>query len=142
MKILAFLQNQWVRDPKRLMAMIERTPAARERFLKYALFQSFTGHRLEQVFGEECMGWNWDNASPQIGSHASSCFPPDPEHIKSVLDKHEPDVVLAFGRVAEKALRSIGGDFKLISGPHPAARGADVISRLECMAQELALLEG
>ena len=137
MKILAFLQNQWVRDPKRLAAMIERTPAARERFLMYALFQSHTGNRLKQVFGEDCMEWNWDNASPQIGGHSSSCFPADPEHIKAVLEEHQPDVVLTFGKVASDALRKTCDHFKLIAGPHPAARQDNVMAKLEKMADSL-----
>ena len=142
MKIVAFLQNQWVNDPERLRQMIARTPAVRTRFLMYALFQSFTGKRLKQVFGEECMEWEWDEASPKIGGYSSSSFPADPEHIRSVLAEHEPDVVLTFGKTAEKALKKIAGDIKLISGPHPAARQNDVLERLREMAQELALLRG
>ena len=136
MTIVAFLQNQWMNDPEKVLAMIERTPKARPRLIKYALFQSFTGSRLKQVFGEDCVHWVWDNASPQIGSMPSSCFPADPSHIKAVLEEHKPDVVLAFGRVASKALQKLC-QCKLITGPHPAARQDDVMSRLERMAAEL-----
>jgi hypothetical protein len=124
-------------EPERAAAMIARTPQVRPRLIKYALFQSHTGTRLKQVFGEECMDWEWDNASPQIGGHSASCFPADPEHIKAVLEEHQPDVVLTFGKVASDALRKTCAHFKLIAGPHPAARQDNVMSRLEKMADSL-----
>jgi hypothetical protein len=137
MKVLAFLQNQWVNEPEKVVAMIARTPKVRPRLIKYALFQSLTGHRLKQVFGDECLEWEWDNASPQIGSHSASCFPADPEHIKAVLEEHKPDVVLTFGKVASDALKKTCDNFKLIVGPHPAARKDDILAKLEEMADAL-----
>ena len=137
MKVLAFLQNQWLNEPKKALAMIARTPQVRTRLIKYALFQSYTGMRLKQIFGDECVECDWDNASPQIGSRSSSCFPADPEHIKAVLEEHRPDVVLTFGKVATDALKKTCDNFKLIAGPHPAARQHNVMARLEKMADTL-----
>jgi hypothetical protein len=137
LKILAFLQNQWVNEPEKVAAMIARNPKTRPRIIKYALFQSHTGHRLKQVFGDECIEWEWDNASPQIGGHSSSCFPADPEHIKAVLEEHRPDVVLTFGKVASDALKKTCNSFKLIVGPHPAARKDNILMQLEKMADSL-----
>jgi len=134
--VVAFLQNQWLSDPERAAEMIERTPAVRPRLIKYALFQSFTGRRLVEAFGEGCREWVWDNASPRIAGRPSGCFPADPEHIRAVLERHDPDVVLAFGRVASEALRGLC-DCELVAGPHPAARAADVPDRLRGMARRL-----
>jgi len=137
MKVLAFLQNQWMNDPEKAREMIARTPMVRPRLIKYALFQSHSGRRLKQVFGDECLQWDWDNASPQIGGYPSSRFPADPAHIRALLEERDPDVVLAFGTVARDALRKAKGRFRLIAGPHPAARQDDVIARLEKMANAL-----
>lgn len=142
MKVVAFLQNQWLDDPLRAEAMIERTPAVRPRLIKYALFQSLTGRRLVEVFGEECVEWVWDNASPRIGGESSACFPADMGHVRAVLAEHGPDVVLAFGRVASKAVGLLDGEFELITGPHPAARGDDVMARLRAMAERLRAFGG
>lgn len=121
----------------RALAMMERTPALRPRLIKYALFQSYTGKRLIEVFGDDCKEWVWDNASPQIGDKPSACFPADMRHIKAVLSEHKPEVVLAFGRVAAEALQRAKGDFRLITGPHPAARHDDVMNQLKSMRENL-----
>lgn len=142
MKILGFLQNQWMRNPQRAREIMKRTPEARPRLLKYALFQCHTGHRLREVFGEEMEHWDWDNASPEIGEFSSARFPADHVHIRTVLERYEPDIVLAFGRVAERALRQIDGNFELLCGPHPAARGDDVMERLRTMKKMLDALKG
>lgn len=136
MRVVAFLQNQWMSDPERVEAMIERTPALRPRLIKYALFQSHTGRRLVEAFGEGCREWVWDNASPRIGDRPSACFPADPGHIGRVLEEHEPDVVLAFGRVASEALAG-RCRCELLTGPHPAARAPDTMRRLRAMAGRL-----
>ena len=53
MKVLAFLQNMWVIDPKRIEASITRHGEAyRRRLIAYALFAGcLTGRRLRMAFG-------------------------------------------------------------------------------------------
>lgn len=132
MKIVAFLQNQWFKDPEGIKAMFAEHPERRERYIEAFLFMGcLTGRRLKSAFGEElCDRIVWEEISPEIGSHASSKFPPDPEHIEAVIRKHQPDVVVCFGKLASDGLRKtivrlgpepISG-FRILYGPHPAAR--------------------
>lgn len=134
-KVLAIMQNQWLRDPERMRRLIARYPNSRRRALTFALFAGCrTGRVLQQVFGaERCSAIVWDEASPEIGAHASSVFRADHEHIRATLAEVKPDVVLAFGRVASEALAAIGPAALLIGGPHPVARGADTLPRLRAM---------
>lgn len=147
-KIVAFLQNQWFKQPDRIKAQIAEAPArhphkfrshadAREWFLSAYLFMGcVTGKRLRAAFGEElCNQITWEEQSPEIGGKASSAFPPDFEHIRGVLARHSPTHVIALGSLAAGALTKIHCDdkvsWKLICGPHPAARFPDIVARLK-----------
>lgn len=128
MKIVAFLQNQYFNDPEGVKAMFAEHPERRERYIEAFLFMGcLTGKRLQQVFGEElCGAIVWEEISPEIGGHASSKFPANPAHIRAVLEKHKPTIVLAFGKLASDALRSMDVDAAIIYGPHPAARNGAI----------------
>jgi uracil-DNA glycosylase len=142
MKVLAVLQNQWFQDPARVREILARRPDLRRPFCHRALFAGCrSGQVLKQVFGPRCRDIIWENASPEIGDHASSKFPADIPHLRAMLEEVKPDVVLALGRVASEALLPIVPRAKLLIGPHPTARGADTITRLKAMAAELAALE-
>lgn len=152
MKIVAFLQNQWFKDPEGVARMFAENPKRRERYISAFLFMGcLTGRRLQQVFGEElCDQIVWEEISPEIGGHASSKFPADPAHIERVLRKHAPDVVLAFGKLAgdgllstlsNPRLRELPHGFKILYGPHPAARNG-AIEGLRKMKSELGEVEG
>lgn len=146
MKIIAFLQNAWFRDPEGVKAMFAESPERRERYISASLFMGcLTGKRLKAIFGEElCDAIVWEEISPEIGSHASSRFPADPAHIERVLRKHNPDVVLCFGKLASEGLRKtlstlnkeLLNGFSIIDGPHPAAR-QHAIEGLRKVRQEL-----
>lgn len=141
MVVVAFLQNQWFKEPEKMESLQVRM--GRERFVRTFLFWScLTGKRLRKAFTEEiCDEIIWEEASDKIGGKASSAYPADPVHIQAVLDKHKPDVVLTFGSIAGPALQKIkdgGATWHLISGPHPVARGAGICERLTVMAESLA----
>lgn len=138
-KIVAFLQNMWVRDPARVKLHIEKYGEEyRLRFIEYALFAGcLTGRRLEAAFGEElCNQIIWEEASREIGSYAASNFPPDREHIKKVLDEQKPDLVLCF---TSQALTIIGELVKcpMIVGPHPANRRPDINDLLRNVKRQI-----
>lgn len=132
MKILAFLQNQWFRDPEGIKEIFAAHPERRERYIAAYLFMGcLTGRRLKSAFGEElCDRIVWEEISSEIGGHASSKFPPDPEHIERVIRKHEPDVIICFGKLASDGLSTMIArlgtlpikGFSVLYGPHPAAR--------------------
>ena len=146
MKVVAFLQCQWFRDPERVRGIIERRTAqelagngdgmtaaqVREEYISYFLFAGcLTGKRLRAALGEE---WKdrivWEEVSREIGGKSSSCFPAYLEHIHDVIARHQPRTVIAFGKVASDALRSIEFNGILLHAPHPTARFPDVMDRL------------
>lgn len=151
MKILAIMQNQWFKHPARMKRMLETTfKGDRERFIKKLLFFGCrSGKNLRAAFGEElCDSIIWEEASTEMGGKASSSFPPDPDHIARVLNKHKPDVVIPFGKTALAGLLAsvqaglLGSqDFIVIGAPHPAARQPDVMARLREIAARLRIPE-
>lgn len=152
MKIVAILQNQWFKDPVRVKRIIEEAekdhPNAREFYIKTFLFWGcLTGRRLRKILGEEyCEEIVWEECSRQIGGCASSRFPADIEHIKQVIAKHKPRIVIAFGQLAKDALMQLyynntdesgAQDYVLLIAPHPAARQGDVIQQLRTLRKLL-----
>lgn len=139
--ILGLLQNQWVRHPDRVEAILLRRDAAfRRRYLGALLFfGSLTGKRLRAAFGDWCERIVWENASPVITAypHAHAIPAPDLDHVRRVLADIEPNIVLAFGKNARQAMQDIGWRGVLIRGPHPAARFPDIAIQLASMCRQL-----
>ena len=140
MKIVAFLQNQWFKDPVRA-AKLRSLCVNPERWDYYMLFAGcVSGRRLRAAFGHLCNEIVWANASPLICGQADACPPADPVHMASVMNQHHPDVVLLFGNIAQDgftASRAYRDEIKcVITGPHPACRGRRVLE-LTRMADQL-----
>ena len=142
-KVMAFLQNQWFRDPEAARRTFERNPEQRERLIHAFLFMGcLTGQRLRAAFGDLCEEIVWEEVSTNVGGHSSTAFPADLVHIRAAIAKHDPDIILGFGKIACDAL---GGEDcipksprqrTLILGVHPAARHG-AMQRLHTMAKEL-----
>ena len=144
MTILAFLQNQWARDPERVRALIERYGERyRRRLIPYALFAGCaSGRNLNATFGEElCRTIHWDEVSREISGRPDFVATPDPAHIAAVLEYHKPDIVICFGRIACDAVEPLWHG-KLIGAPHPAARQHDTMLKLGLAADALRNLIG
>jgi len=124
MKVLAFLQNQWFNNPEQARATFLRHPDQRNRLIALYLFMGcLTGRRLISAFGEDlCNDIVWEECSKEVGGKSSASFPPDFAHICEAINKHNPDVILAFGKTASDALRKVAPNQLVIYGPHPAAR--------------------
>lgn len=148
MKIVAFLQCAWFHNPAAVQAAIERQAPERrleyrQRFLARALFAGCnTGRRLKDGLGMPlCNRIIWEEASTQLGEEASAVFPPDMEHIRSVLESFQPEVVVAFGAVARDALRQLGesddSTGRLLIAPHPSSRQQDLKEQLAKLKEEL-----
>lgn len=139
MKIVAFLQNQWFKDPESIKRMFAENPERRERYISAFLFMGcLTGKRLQSVFGEElCDAIVWEEASSEVGGHSRSLFAADRQHMMAVINKHKPTVVLVFGKIASEGVKSLPDiDAAIIFGPHPAARNG-AVEGLRKMRQEL-----
>jgi hypothetical protein len=130
MKILAFMQNQWFHDPERIKALMERYQDQRNSMIARFLFATGnkSGNRLRSVFGETVNQIIWEEASSQLGDRAGSVFPADLEHMVSAIAKHQPEVIVCFGRIASDGIRKllmedrISESIRIFYGPHPSAR--------------------
>jgi len=132
MKVLAFLQNQWFKDPKGVKAIYARYPDKRNVFIARFLFMGcLTGKRLQKAFGAEvCNSIIWEEASPEVGGTSDSVFKADLAHIEAAILKHNPQVILCLGKIACDAVKAVveklqhdqGVLIPTIYGPHPAAR--------------------
>jgi hypothetical protein len=147
-KIVAFLQNAWW--PAHKVKYIDyaygkhgTTPDGRAKLNAMYLFMGcLTGSRLKTAFGDDlCNEIIWENASKQIATLSSGSFPPDVEHIRSVIDHFKPSAILCFGKHAfsgvVQAERLTMPPFKSSDcyyGPHPASRKPDVPQELAKMA--------
>lgn len=143
MKILAFLQNQWFKEPERVQEIYARSPEHRQDFnARFLFYRSLTGKRIQKAFGELIHKIIWENASPKIGGRSGAKFKADIDHMYKIIEQEHPDVILAFGMVASQALIDMKEDhdatkeFKLICGPHPAAR-YPVMDELKKMKRKL-----
>lgn len=140
--IVAILQNTWARDPATVQAMLDRDPATRA--VKVALllfgFGCRSGQRLRTAFGDLCDSIVWENACPIVSGPRAPTPAPDCNHVARVLDRYDPALILAFGRVACWAVEGAPARTGFVTrfyGPHPAARHASVIADLNAMAVQL-----
>jgi hypothetical protein len=94
MKIVAFLQNMWVRNPESARRILKRAPQVRERLIAYSLFAGcLTGRRLKAALGEElCQSIVWEEASPVIADNAKDYHPPDGRKGDEVWDQVQDKV--------------------------------------------------
>lgn len=92
---------------------------------------SRTGRRLfSEVIPLSRYRVRFVNANPTLAETPDGIFPPDLSHLRRQIRRARPSVILACGRVAERALALIARDScELIAGaallamPHPASRG-------------------
>jgi hypothetical protein len=80
-----------------------------------------TGRRLRRAIPDS-ISTRIINANPNIGDTSGSFFPPNGEYVKRNIDKIKPDIILACGVSAKKAIDSINVDVPVIKMPHPAYR--------------------
>lgn len=138
-RILGVMQNQWFHDPERFRKAIAHAKDPeqyRRRLIAWALFAGCkSGRVLQKVLGAAlCEYIVWEEASREIGGHASAAFPADTGHLRSVIVEQSPRIVIGFGVIACDGLRSVLREFSdpptFIEAPHPAARGPDTLPRL------------
>jgi len=149
MKTLAFLQNQWFKEPEKVRASIERWEkqgrgdSYRRRMIVYALFAGcLTGRRLKAAFGDLTDKIVWEEASTVIADNPRDFHPPDRAHIIRRINEEQPDVIVAFGKANREFIpgilaTSVFATTPIIFAPHPAARHATVTNELREAATKL-----
>lgn len=146
MKIVAFMQNMWVRDPARVAAGIARHgEQIRRRYITAFLFNGcLTGRRLKQYLGDLTEQIVWEEASREVTSTASAKVTADLGHIGIVLIENNPDLVISFGKIASDALKkwelAARAGVRFVYSPHPAARNQLDQSRFREAMQQVVKL--
>lgn len=159
--ILAFMQNQWFKDPVRMEKLFNRHPynGDRQLWIKTWLFYTcLSGKRLESAFGDDVDQIIWEEASPKIGGVASAKFKADIEHITAAIVKFQPTHVITFGRIAtDGVVKALGkaafaaiqqddkpylrrpyySGFEHYAGPHPTARFQNPMLELKLIADKV-----
>lgn len=138
-KILAFLQNPWFKPgtPERYIQMYRED----QDYHRRVLYLSATGKALCRAFGEDLyMAIHWDNANPRHGAGRSAVLAPDVNHMVAVLMRVKPDVVLLFGKQAQRGWDELVSEDILrnrhvLRAPHPMAYGS-ARGHLEKIAME------
>lgn len=144
MKILAFLQNQWVRNPDH----VRRVYAARPRdgfelTARFLFAGCLTGRRLEECLGSElCSKILWANSTPEIFSKASFAPKADLDHMMETLRSCKPDLVILFGRTSCKGYEKLKARSYVLlpmelTAPHPASREGGVRGSLRILRCEI-----
>ena len=137
MKIVAFLQCQWFKNPARMRHIYElhgNTPELRaELNATFLFFGCLSGKRLKASFGDLCDSIIWEESTKEIGGESSFKPLPDPAHIIAVLDYFKPDLIITFGKVAHHAVANLTA-IPIISAPHPAARHSTICAELTVAA--------
>lgn len=86
---------------------------------KEVFWESYTGKRLREMLPEG-IEFVVTNASKTIGDGPASVCRADGAHITAMIERVQPDRILACGKVAQAALEELGIDF--LAAPHPAWR--------------------
>lgn len=111
MKILAILQNTWAKDPDRVHVLLVRNQDRRHEVVARLLFASgcLTGRRILRVFGEMLKqhDWTFENASTVVTGNSGGSPPYNAGHVRGVISRHRPDVIIAFGCASREAIKDI-----------------------------------
>jgi len=109
--LLIVLQNAWRENGKEYTY---------EQWLP-KLWASHTGKRLREML-PDMRGRTYmvTNASPKVGMTAGAAFPPDIAHLRTMIERFKPRVILGCGLVAQHGLGLL--DVTHVQAPHPAWR--------------------
>lgn len=123
-KIVAFMQNPWF-PPGTDRRHVDRYTTDQE-FHRRILARSMSGVRLMSALGPALFNaiW-WDNVAPTATEESSGISEIDMGHVETALTEQRPDLILAFGRVAEAALDKsfIAMEIPCLCCHHTNARG-------------------
>jgi DNA-binding MarR family transcriptional regulator len=117
--ILGVLQNPWFHKNTD-QGLIDRYNEDAD-FRRHVLARTYTGKRLIRTLGGDLYRhiW-WDNANYRHVPTPSGKNPADLNHLRRVLDRVNPYLIVAFGAEAHKIMAITDRMIKCV--PHPNAR--------------------
>jgi len=83
------------------------------------LMRSQTGKRLKEMIPENS-DYRVINSSDKIGNNADSCYNADVSYIQKWIEKIQPRIICACGKIAQDGCEKLGLNF--VKAPHPAWR--------------------
>lgn len=112
LKILAFMQNMWVKDPAKVQKSLDRwkdKPEFWNNMVKTLLFAGcLTGRNIKKAFGQDlALSIIWDETTKEIADNPKYVPKADLEHMRNTILRVRPDVIITFGKNAESALEKI-----------------------------------
>lgn len=113
-RVIGFLQCPNLPKGHRIVLQYRNEQNLHRRLLS----MSPTGKRLQEAFKDYYNQIYWDNANPEPCTNE-----PNYAHIQHRLSEVKPHLILAFGRIASKALIEIDAPAPLWCCKHPMARG-------------------
>ena len=131
-KVVAFLQNPYFKNgvgPE----IVERYRVDQD-FHRQVLRESMTGGLLWGAFGPMFYDIYWDNVSPVASFIRTGTAPePDLNHVREVIERLRPLVVIAFGAPARQALQKAYEFpwFTLLIFPHPTSFGMNATKLID-----------
>lgn len=121
MRILGLLQNSWARDPARVEAIMAKF--GRRAMVTRLLMRSKSGRTLRKCLPDWYNRIEYENSSPRVLSYAGACGTVDIQHVRRVVAEQKPNVIMAFGGVAESAVKRLHWDCgPILVTQHPTAR--------------------
>jgi uracil-DNA glycosylase len=107
------------------------------------LWKSRTGTRLREALPQEIFEVKICNANPSLADSPDGIFPADLAHLRRVIRRIRPNLILACGSVAQKATEEISLGVPVVAMKHPAYRllsrqmTAEIKSQLVQLAVEM-----
>jgi len=130
---------------KKLMVILQNAYGVEEgyepSFERESFINCHTGRRLKNAIPAN-VSTTIINASPNIGDTADSNFKPNVSHVMKRMKEIKPDIILACGVNARKAIRQIETKIPVLEMPHPAYRALtnetvyDIMERIENYAKQ------
>lgn len=115
MKILIFLQNAWSKEQA-------GKTWQRRSWLK-ALEKSRSGKRLAILKANlPDHQIHFDNTTPEVGDNPDSIISPDYDHMRDVISRIRPSIIVTCGSQAFAAINAIAPAKPIVAIPHPAFR--------------------
>ena len=107
------------------------------------LWLSRTGIRLQEALPTDIFEVKVCNANPTLADSPDGVFPADLVHLRRVIHRIQPSVVLTCGSVAQRAVASMAISVPVVAMKHPAYRllsrqmTAEIKSQLVQLAVEM-----
>ena len=111
MKVLCLLSNNWSSNPAHVHDLLVKTPDRRHEVIRRQLFNTgnLAGHRLHMVLKDMMAQHDFtfeqvSTVPPRAGGANAGLSDFNVVHVKGLIGRYRPDVILAVGYAPKKAM--------------------------------------